>query len=68
MPHYIWQSNLLLIISAEKAEGRWGNATESSLLQVPGGRLYFLFLSFLCPEYHVLFPFRFAKALGVFWF
>lgn len=49
MPHYVWQSNLLLIISAEKAEGRSTEAAAPSSLWKSGGRAGFS-KSPKCPE------------------
>ena len=50
MPHYIWQSNLLLIISAEKAGERKCHLT--FITMVPKKSFFFFFLSsvFLCVQ------------------
>lgn len=50
MPHYIWQSNLLLIISAEKAGERKCHLT--FITMAPKKSFFFFFLSsvFLCVQ------------------
>lgn len=57
MPHYIWQSNLLLIISVERAKKE--NATPPLSPQSPRG-VAFSFITVRC--LFVSFSFGFAKA------